>query len=61
VQRGSVDLSQEIVPDINSFGVEPGGTVNVGFTGPKGNSLWLLQNNVPASQSAVSQFVPRRP
>ena len=60
VQRGSVDLSQEIVPDLNSFGVEPGGRVDVSFTGPRGSSLWLLQNNVPAGQSALSLFLPRR-
>jgi len=42
VQHGTVDLSKEIVPDINSFGVEPGGTVHVNFSGPSGASLWLL-------------------
>ena len=60
VQRGSVDLSQEIVPDLNSFGVEPGGTVEVSFSGPKGISLWLLQNNIPIAQSGASLHIPRR-
>jgi subtilisin family serine protease len=60
VQRGSVDLSQEIVPDLNSFGVEPGGRVDVSFTGPRGTSLWLLQNNIPAAQLGLSLYLPRR-
>jgi hypothetical protein len=60
VQRGSIDLAQEIVPDLNSFGVEPGDRVNVEFTGPKGSSLWLLQNNISAGQIGVSLHLPRR-
>jgi subtilisin family serine protease len=60
VQRGSIDLAQEIVPDLNSFGLEPGDRVNVGFTGPKGSSLWLLQNNITAGQIGVSLHLPRR-
>lgn len=60
VQHGTVDLSKEIVPDINSFGVEPGGTVHVNFAGPSGISLWLLQNNIALAQPAFSVFVARR-
>jgi len=54
VQRGSVDLSKEIVPDLNSFGIEPNGRVEVNFTGPAGTSLWLLQNNTPSAQQGLS-------
>lgn len=60
VQRGSIDLANEIVPDLNSFGVEPRDHVDVSFTGPKGYSLWLLQNNVTAAQTAISLHLPRR-
>ena len=60
IQHGSVDLSKEIVPDVNSFGVEPGGSMKVGLSGPPGSSLWLLQNNVPLAQPALSLHIPRR-
>jgi hypothetical protein len=54
VQRGTIDLSQAIVPDVNSFGVEPFDHVDVDFTGPNGTTLWLLQNNVSAAQPALA-------
>lgn len=54
IQHGTVDLSKEIVPDLNSFGIEPGETVNLTLTGPAGRALWLLQNNVPLTQSSVT-------
>ena len=60
VQRGSVDLSKEIVPDVNSFGVEPGDHVDVGFSGPNGTSLWLLQNNIPLAQPALSLHIAKK-
>jgi subtilisin family serine protease len=60
VQRGSVDLAREIVPDVNSFGVEPGDHVNVGFSGPNGTSLWLFQNNIPLAQPGLSVHIARK-
>jgi hypothetical protein len=60
VQRGSIDLAKEIVPDLNSFGVEPRDKVEVNFTGPKGSSLWLLQNNITPAQVGISLHLPRR-
>ncbi len=60
VQRGSVDLAKEIVPDVNSFGVEPGDHVEVGFSGPNGTSLWLLQNNISLAQPALSLHIARK-
>ena len=60
VQRGSVDLSKEIVPDVNSFGVEPGDHVDVGFSGPNGTSLWLLQNNISLAQPALSLHIAKK-
>lgn len=60
VQHGSVDLSKELVPDVNSFGVEPGGNVDVGFSGPNGTSLWLLQNNISLAQPALSLHINKK-
>jgi len=60
IQRGSVDMSKEIVPDVNSFGVEPGDHVEVGFTGPNGTSLWLLQNNISIAQPALSLHIAKK-
>jgi hypothetical protein len=60
VQHGTVDMSKEIVPDVNTFGIEPGGTVHVNFSGPTGTSLWLLQNNIPLAQPAFSVYVARK-
>jgi hypothetical protein len=57
VQEGSVDLANEIVPDLNSFTVDPGGNVNVQMTGPSGYSLWLLQNDIPFGQVGLSYTV----
>lgn len=54
VQTGSVDLANEIVPDLNSFTVDPGGKVNVQMTGPSGYSLWLLQNDIPLGQVGLT-------
>ena len=60
VQRGTIDLSKEIVPDVNSFAVEPGDNIDVTFSGPNGTSLWLLQNNIPLLQPALSLHFARR-
>ena len=60
VQRGHVDLAKEITPDLNSFGVEPNGQVKVNFSGPTGTSLWLLQNNIPLAQPALSIHIDTR-
>jgi subtilisin family serine protease len=60
VQHGSVDLSKEIVPDINSFGVDPGDNIDVALTGPTGTSLWLLQNNIPLAQPALSLHIAKK-
>jgi minor extracellular serine protease Vpr len=57
VQHGSVDLAKEIVPDLNSFTIDPKGNVNVEMTGPTGYSLWLLQNDIPLGQVGLSYTV----
>ena len=60
VQRGTVDLAKEIVPDLNSFGVDPNESVDVTMTGPNGTSLWLLQNNVASAQAALSVHAEKK-
>ena len=57
VQHGNVDLAKEIVPDVNSFGVDPHDSVEVGFSGPTGATMWLLQNNRVSSQLALGFHV----
>jgi hypothetical protein len=60
VQRGSVDLSKEIVAVPNSFGVDPNDSVEATMTGPTGTSLWLLQNNIPLAQPALSVHIEKK-
>ena len=60
VQHGSVDLAKEIVPNVNSFGVDPGDHVDVGFSGPNGTSLWLFQNNIPLAQPGMSVYIAKK-
>jgi minor extracellular serine protease Vpr len=54
VQHGSVDMSKEIVPDLNSFGVDPKDKINVNMSGGTGLSLWLFQNNPAPGQVGFS-------
>jgi len=54
IQHGSVDLSKEIVPDLNSFSVGAGEKVDVHLSGGKGLTLWLLQNNPLFGQMGVT-------
>ncbi len=44
VQSGSFDLGNEVVPDLNSFGLAAGDAVNVDVTG-SGRMLWLFPTN----------------
>lgn len=55
VASGSVDLANEIVPDMSSLGLEPRMRTNVPVdtsSGP-GKMLWLFQNNPPHRQVDV--------
>jgi subtilisin family serine protease len=54
VQEGSVDLSKEIVPDLNSFSVAAGEAVKVQMSGGTGSSLWLMPNNRTSGQMNVT-------
>jgi subtilisin family serine protease len=44
VQTGSIDLANEIVPDLNSFGLAKGDSVHINVNGT-GKTLWLFPNN----------------
>jgi subtilisin family serine protease len=50
IQHGSVDMTKEIIPDLNSFGVSPKDKIDVNMSGGSGVSLWLFQNNPAAGQ-----------
>jgi len=54
VQSGSVDMSREIVPDLNSFGVGPKDKIDVNMSGGSGVSLWLFQNNIAFGQIGLT-------
>jgi hypothetical protein len=53
VQHGTIDMSKEVVPDANSFGVDAKDKIEVNMTGV-GTSLWLFQNNPSAGQVGLS-------
>jgi minor extracellular serine protease Vpr len=53
VQSGTIDMSKEVVPDLNSFGVDAKDKIEVNMTG-NGTSLWLFQNNPAAVQTGLS-------
>ena len=44
VQTGTIDLANEIVPDLNSFGLAKGDSVHINVSG-EGKTLWLFPNN----------------
>jgi hypothetical protein len=45
VQTGSIDLANEIVPNVNSFSLGGGQAVGVAVNGPAGAMLWLFPTN----------------
>ncbi len=57
VQVGSVDTAAEIVPDLNSFGIFGGTSVDIATSGPRGDMLWLFQNNRASKQVDVVKNV----
>lgn len=60
VQTGKVDLANAVVPDINSFGIEPGDHVDVSTSNASGRSLWLFQNNPLPLQTAITFTAPKK-
>ena len=57
VQAGSVNTAAEIVPDLNSFGIFGGTSVDIATSGPRGDMLWLFQNNRASKQVDVVKNV----
>jgi len=57
VQVGSVDTAAEIVPELNSFGIFGGTSVDIATSGPRGDMLWLFQNNEAPNQVDVVRNV----
>jgi hypothetical protein len=57
VQVGTVDAAAEIVPDLNSFGLLGGSSVDIPTSGPRGDMLWLFQNNETKKQVEVVRNV----
>lgn len=53
VQIGSVDLGNEIVPEIATLGLLPGTTVTQTASGKAEKMLWLLQNNQAKKQAKI--------
>lgn len=50
IQTGTMDLADEIVPELNNFGLLPGANVTIGTSG-SGEMLWLFRNNPDKRQS----------
>ena len=49
-QTGSIDLANEIKPDLNSFGLDAGSSAHISLGGPQGRMLWLFPTNTVRSQ-----------
>jgi hypothetical protein len=57
VQVGSVDTAAEIVPDLASFGLFGGDSIDIATSGPRGDMLWLFQNNEAKKQVDIVKNV----
>ena len=57
-QTGTVDLADEIVPDLNSFGLEGGDSVHVNVSGGEGKMLWLFPTNNEWYQDSTAFTTP---
>lgn len=49
VLSGKVDMSKEVIPNLNDFTLNPGESANIGFS-RAGTTLWLYPGNSPRSQ-----------
>ena len=52
VIHGTVDMSKEVVPDLNDFTLNPDEAADIGFS-RSGTTLWLYPGNPPRSQVDV--------
>jgi len=57
VQVGSVDSAAEIVPELSSFGIFGGDSVDIPVSGPRGDMLWLFPNNQAPKQFNILRNV----
>lgn len=57
-QIGTVDLADEIVPDLNSFGLGAGDSVHVNVSGGEGEMLWLFPTNNEWYQDSTAFTTP---
>jgi minor extracellular serine protease Vpr len=57
-QTGTVNLANEIVPDLNSFGLAAGDSVHINVSGGSGDMLWLFPNNREFYQDATVFTTP---
>ena len=59
-QTGSIDLANEIVPNVNSFGLAKGDSVHIDVS-RAGRTLWLFPNNHDFTQDWVVYAEPPQP
>jgi hypothetical protein len=55
VQTGTVDMANEIVPDVNGFSLGKGEKVSANVTSGKGKMLWIFPTNPVKDQEEVVQ------
>ena len=57
VQVGYVDSAAEIVPELASFGIFGGTSLDIPIYGPRGDMLWLFPNNQAPKQFSILRNV----
>lgn len=57
-QTGSIDLANEIKPDLNSFGLGQGDSAHITVSGGRGKMLWLFPNNTQGRQDDTVYAAP---
>jgi minor extracellular serine protease Vpr len=55
VQTGTIDMANEIVPDLNSFQLDRGEKVSTSVTSGKGKMLWIFPGNPARDQEDTVQ------
>ncbi len=57
-QTGSINLADEIKPDLNSFGLGRGDSAHITVSGGEGKMLWLFPNNTDRRQDDTVYAAP---